>query len=140
MGTEKLDTKLEQVEIKQTRSSVEPIRFTENAINKVRKENYVFGKRPNLYIPFIVSKDSHLKGLKLRIYKGAPGEKETKKVFYVQYWFNGKADKFSIGQYSQRFGVRECDEYLIKLVKTHTDPRLDIVPKILTLQKEMTKE
>ena len=57
MGTEKLDTKLEQVEIKQTRSLVEPIRFTENAINKVRKENYVFGKRPNLYIPFIVSKE-----------------------------------------------------------------------------------
>ena len=47
MGTEKLDTKLEQVEIKQTRSLVEPIRFTENAINKVRKENYIFGKRPN---------------------------------------------------------------------------------------------
>ena len=90
MSDEKLDTKLEQVEIKQTRSSVEPIRFTENAINKVRKENYVFGKRSNLYIPFEVSKDSHLKGLKLRIYKGAPGEKETKKVFYVQYWFNGK--------------------------------------------------
>jgi integrase len=123
MSDEKLDTKLEQVEIKQTRSSVEPIRFTENAINKVRKENYVFGKRPNLYIPFEVSKDSHLKGLKLRIYKGASGEKETKKVFYVQYWFNGKADKHSIGQYNQRFGVRECDEYLINLVKTHTDSK-----------------
>ena len=123
MSDEKLDTKLEQVEIKQTRSLVEPIRFTENAINKVRKENYVFGKRPNLYIPFEVSKDSHLKGLKLRIYKGAPGEKETKKVFYVQYWFNGKADKHSIGQYNQRFGVRECDEYLIDLVKTHTDSK-----------------
>ena len=123
MSDEILDTKLEQVEIKQTRSSVEPIRFTENAINKVRKENYVFGKRPNLYIPFEVSKDSHLKGLKLRIYKGAPGQKDTKKVFYLQFWFGGKADKHSIGQYNQRFGVRECDEYLINLVKTHTDSK-----------------
>jgi hypothetical protein len=123
MGKEILDTKLKQVEIKQTRSSVEPIRFTENAINKVRKENYVFGKRPNLYIPFEVSKDSHLKGLKLRIYKGAPGQKDTKKVFYLQFWFGGKADKHSIGQYNQRFGVRECDEYLINLVKTHTDSK-----------------
>ena len=122
MGTEKLDTKLEQVEIKQTRSLVEPIRFTENAINKVRKENYVFGKKPNKFIPFIVSKDSHQKGLKLRIYKGGPGDKETKKVFYVQFWFNNRSDTHKIATYSQRFGVRECDEYLIDLVKTNISP------------------
>ena len=88
--TEKLDHKLEQVEIKQTRSEIEPIRFKDEAINKVRKENYVFGKRLNLFIPFIVSKDSHQRGLKLRIYKG--GGKATRKVFYVQYWFNGRSD------------------------------------------------
>ena len=112
MGTEKLDHTLEQVDIKQTRSNIDPIRFKDEAINKVRKENYTFGKRGNLFIPFSVSKDTHQKGLKLRIYKGRPGEKETFKVFYVQFWFNGGADKHKIGQYSQRFGVKECNDYL----------------------------
>ena len=121
MGTEKLDHTLEQVDIKQTRSNIDPIRFKDEAINKVRKENYTFGKRGNLFIPFSVSKDTHQKGLKLRIYKGRPGEKETFKVFYVQFWFNGRADKHKIGQYSQRFGVKECNDYLIELHKTHTD-------------------
>jgi integrase len=83
----------------------------------------VFGKKPNKFIPFIVSKDSHQKGLKLRIYRGAPGEKDTKKVFYLQFWFNNRSDVHKIGTYSQRFGVRECDEYLIELVKTHTDKK-----------------
>ena len=60
----KLDHKLEQAEINQTRSRPDPIRFKDEAINKVRKENYVFGKKTNLFIPFQVSKDTHQKGLK----------------------------------------------------------------------------
>jgi len=123
MDNEKLEHRLDQVKIKQTRAQIKPIRFKDDAINKVRKENYVFGKKPNKFIPFIVSKDSHQKGLKLRIYKGSPGNKETKKVFYVQFWFNNRSDTHKIATYSQRFGVRECDEYLINLVKTHTDPK-----------------
>ena len=42
--TEKLETKLEQVEIKQIRDKVEPIRFKDDAINKIKKDNYNFGK------------------------------------------------------------------------------------------------
>ena len=83
MGKEILEHRLDQVEIKQTRTPTQPIRFKDEVINKVRKENYVFGKMPNKFIPFIVSKDSHQKGLKLRIYKGSPGREETKKVFYL---------------------------------------------------------
>ena len=123
MGTEKLEDQLEEVKIKQTRRKLDPIRFKEEAINKVKKENYKFNKLKELFIPFIVSKDSHQKGLKLKIIKGIVGEKETKKTFYVQFWFNGKSDKHRIGKYSQRFGIRECDEYLSELVKTHTDPK-----------------
>ena len=78
MDNEILEHRLDQVKIKQTRAQIKPIRFKDDAINKVRKENYVFGKKPNKFIPFIVSKDSHQKGLKLRIYKGSPGDKETK--------------------------------------------------------------
>ena len=46
--TEKLDQKLDQVEIKQTRSEtdkLDPIRFKDEAINKIRKQNIVWGKR-----------------------------------------------------------------------------------------------
>ena len=48
----KLDHKLEQAEINQTRSRPDPIRFKDEAINKVRKENYVFGKKTNLFIHY----------------------------------------------------------------------------------------
>ena len=118
MGTKKLDQKLDQVDIKQTR----PIRFKDDAINKIKKQNIDFGKRSYVFFPFIVSKDSHQKGLKLRVYKGSLGDKTTKKVFYIQYWFNGRAQKYRLGDYSQRFGVRECDEELIKIHRDHTDP------------------
>ena len=50
MGTEKLDTKLDQVEINQTSHKIDPIRFKDDAINKVRKENYKFGKKRYIYI------------------------------------------------------------------------------------------
>ena len=44
MGKEILEHRLDQVEIKQTRTPTQPIRFKDEVINKVRKENYVFGK------------------------------------------------------------------------------------------------
>jgi hypothetical protein len=43
MDTKKLETSLETVEIKQTRDKVEPIRFRDETINKIKKENYNFG-------------------------------------------------------------------------------------------------
>ena len=139
MNTEKLEEKLEEAKIKQTRRKIDPIRFKDEAINKVKKENYVFGKLKELFIPFIVSKDSHQKGLKLKIIKGKVGDKETQKTFYVQFWFNGKSDKHKIGKYSQRFGVRECDEYLVDLVKTHTDPKTGFWVKDPNLTKKNEK-
>ena len=119
MSDEKLVPELEQVKMKQT----SPIRFRDETINKIRKEQFKFGKKRDLFIPFIVSKDSHQKGLKLRIYKGGVGSKETKKTFYLQYWFNGKANRFKLGDYQQNFGTKECNEYLIKLYNDHTDPK-----------------
>lgn len=38
MGTEKLDTGLDQVKIEQTRDKIDPIRFRDETINKARKE------------------------------------------------------------------------------------------------------
>ena len=45
MDTKKLETSLETVEIKQTRDKVEPIRFRDETINKIKKDNYNFGKK-----------------------------------------------------------------------------------------------
>ncbi len=75
------DEKLGQVKIKQTM----PIRFKDEAINKIKKQNIDFGKRFYVFFSFIVSKDSHQKGLKRHVYKGTLRDKETKKVFYIQY-------------------------------------------------------
>ena len=43
--TEKLDTELDKGEIKQTRHKIKPIRFRNDAINKVKKEHYEFGNK-----------------------------------------------------------------------------------------------
>jgi len=50
MGTQKLEEKLEEVKIKQTRRKIDPIRFKEEAINKIKKENFEFGKLKELFI------------------------------------------------------------------------------------------
>lgn len=90
MDTEKLGTPLGKAVIKHTRHKFDAIRFRDDAINKVKKDNYNFGNKRYLYIPFKVSKDSHQKGLKLKILKGSPGDNNTVKTFYLVYWFNGK--------------------------------------------------
>ena len=74
-----------------TRPQTRLIWFKDEAINKIKKQNIDFGKRSYIFVSFIVSKDSHLKGLKLRVYKGALGEKETINVFYLLFWFNSKS-------------------------------------------------
>ena len=119
--TEKLDTELDQGVIKQTRHKIKPIRFRNDAINKVKKEHYEFGNKRYLFIPFSVDKDTHLRGLKLKISKGKTGSKHTEKTFFVQFWYNNRANKHKIGRYSQRFGIDECDILLRDLVLAHTD-------------------
>ena len=51
MNKEILDKKLDEAEIKQTRQKVSPIRFKEEAINKVKKQNYDVGNKKDLFIP-----------------------------------------------------------------------------------------
>ena len=73
-------------EIKHSRKKIEPIRFKEDVVNKVKSSNYAFGKKRELLIPFKVDKDTHRKGLKLKIYRGNPGEPNNTKKFIVQFW------------------------------------------------------
>ena len=121
--TEKLETEQEKVEKKQTRNKIDPIRFKDEVINKIQKGKIDFGPRSYKDYPFNVSKDTHQKGLFLRVYKGSNKDTFTKRVLYIRFWFNGKSDLHSCGMYSQSFGTKECDEYLIKLHKDHTDPK-----------------
>lgn len=97
MSDVKLETAQEKVEIKQTRNKVDPIRFRDETINKIKKTNIEFGTKSYKDIPFKVSKDTHQKGLFLRVYRGSPGDNFTKKVFYIRFWFNGKSDLHSCG-------------------------------------------
>ena len=57
----------EKVEIKQTRKKVEPIRFRDDAINKIRKEKIDSGIKSYKDLPLKVSKDTHQKGLFIRV-------------------------------------------------------------------------
>ena len=58
-------------EIKHSRKKIQPIRFKDEAINKVKSTNYEFGKKRELLIPFSVDKDSYRKGLKLKIFRSS---------------------------------------------------------------------
>ena len=86
MGTEKLEPQLDQDEKKQTRTHLEPIRFREDAIIRVKNSQYNFNNKSFLFIPFKVSNDSQQKGLKLKIFKGTASDNKTnKKIFFIQY-------------------------------------------------------
>ena len=104
-------------------SKIDHFAFTFGNSESMSHEAIKLAKKRFKYIPFKVSKDSHQKGLVLKILKGRPGNSQTEKIFYLRFWFGGKADMHWIGKYSQTFGTRECDDYLSKLVKTHTDTR-----------------
>ena len=122
-------------EINHSRKKPEPIRFKNEHINKIKSSNYDFGKKKELLLPFKVDKDSYRKGLKLKIYKGKPGEPNNAKTFYIQFWLNdgiertnkkgqkiyGQSITYRLGKYSQKFGVEECDTELKDLFHTHTD-------------------
>jgi len=125
---------LTEQEIKHSRKKIEPVRFKDEFINKIKSTNYEFGNKRELLIPFSVDKDSHRKGLKLKIFRSKSGEPNNTKKFVVQFWFNdgverlnskgqkiyGQSKVYIIGKYSQGFGAKECDEELKEIFDSHT--------------------
>ena len=94
----KLDTRLEP-------------RFTDYSINKY-KPNYNGKKKVCVKIH-----ESGIKGLKLNCIK-----KTGRKYFVQQFWFEGKSDKWSVGQFRSRiFGIKDCRTEVNDIMKTHTD-------------------
>ena len=61
------------------------LRFTDYAIERFMPSFMVEGKQKDIIeTPFDVSKNTILKGLKLKV-----GRKTKKKYFFLRYWFNG---------------------------------------------------
>jgi len=81
--------------IKHSRKKIEAIRFKEDVVNKIKSSNYAFGKKRELLIPFKMDKDTHRKGLKLKIYRGNVGEPNNTKKFIVQFWLNDETERIN---------------------------------------------
>ncbi len=97
----KLDTGLEPTSPK----------FTDYSINKF-KPNYNGKKKVSGKII-----DSGIKGLKLNCIKSTGN-----KYFIQQFWFNGKADLWTVGEFRLGiFGIKECRTKAVEIMKTHTD-------------------
>ena len=114
---EKLDTKLGQVEITQTRSKRPTISFTDSAIDKLTKNNTTFdNKKFNAY-KFDVPKGSSLKGLRLRFYR-TTGVKN----FVLSIWINQRNDYYTIGAYPN-IRCKDVEKICLELADTHQDER-----------------
>ena len=107
MTTGKLDDKLtDRVRVK----------FTDYAINKFQGTEELFNKTKDKSIS-VRFENCGLKGLKLFQYK-----KSLKKFFVQQFWFDGKADHWSVGEFRPNiFGIKECQTKAVEIMKTHTD-------------------
>jgi len=115
----KLQSKLEDRPIAQTRRQLKKLKFTDYAIERYTADfiNSKGKNRKQTVIPFDVSKNTSLKGLKLTQY-----QKTKKKVFTMQFWFNGKADYIYLGEFRPGiFGVKEVEAKVFEIVKTHTN-------------------
>tara|TARA_B100000780_G_C20831587_1_gene330431 strand:- start:132 stop:518 length:387 start_codon:yes stop_codon:yes gene_type:complete len=109
----KLQSKLEDRPIAQTRGQLKKLKFTDYAIERYTADfiNSKGKNRKQSVIPFDVSKNTSLKGLKLTQY-----QKTKKKVFTMQFWFNGKASYIYLGEFRPGiFGVKEVEGKGLKL-------------------------
>jgi len=89
------------------------VKFTDYAIDKYQ---YDFDnvKAKSISIKLI---NCGIKGLKLIQYKTT-----GKKYFQQQFWFNGKADYWSVGEFNKdKFGIKECKTKVVALMDDHTD-------------------
>ena len=85
--------------------------FTDYSINKY-KPNYNGKKK--VYVKIY---DSGIKGLFLNCIK-----KTGRKYFIQQFWFNGKSDYWTVGEFRPHiFEVKDCKTKVVKLMDDHTN-------------------
>ena len=114
---EKLDNKLETKEIIQTRNRRPALPFRDSAIEKITKTNTEFGKKRFKEFKFDVSKGSSLKGLLLRYSKAT-----ARKDFTMSFWFQGKPDYYTIGQFP-KVRCKDVEKICLELADKHQDHR-----------------
>ena len=115
--TEKLDTKLDTVEITQTRSKRPTISFRDSAVDKITKTNTEFGNRQVKEFKFDVPKGSSLKGLQLRFYR-TTGVKN----FVLSIWVNQRNEYYIIGAYPN-IRCKDVEKICLDLTDAHQDQR-----------------
>jgi len=109
-------------------AAIEKLNLLDDDYSYIEKKTQSIKLKKQIYIPFDVSKNTHLKGLKLCVFK------ETKtKTFVVNYWFNNKSKLFVLGKFIPGvFTTKHCSEKLFETFKTHTDNGLWIKDPLQT--------
>ena len=97
--------------------AIENYNPTEDDFSYFDQETNTIKFSKQIYVPFDVSKNTFLKGLKLCVFRGT-----NTKIFAVQYWFNKKSDINVLGKYIPKvFTTKDCQDKLFKLFKAHTN-------------------
>ena len=92
------------IEKPRTFAAIKNIKFQDAAIERLNlfeddysyfdEETQTIKFKKQIYIPFDVSKNTHLKGLKLCVFKNT-----NTKSFVVQSWYNNKSKYHVLGKY-----------------------------------------
>ena len=117
------------------------LKFDNKAIDKIIPDeldfSYVDKNGTNKFsrqmlIPFDVPKRSILKGLKLCIQR-----RTGSKLFWLQFWFNNKADYYPVGKFIPKvFGTKEVEDKLLPIVRYHTNDKAHWIKKPNITEKE----
>jgi len=75
-------------------AAIEKLNLNDDDFSYIDKETQTVKFKKQIYIPFDVSKNTHLKGLKLCIFRGT-----NTKSFVVHYWYNKQSKLHVLGKY-----------------------------------------
>ena len=103
--------------LKLDNKAISKIKVDELDFSYVNKEGQIKFK-DRLHVPFLVPPKSILKGLKLRIYKDT-----GHKIFVLSIWFNKQSQYYSVGKFSDNFGITEVEDKLHPIVRSHTNDK-----------------
>ena len=109
-------------------TAIERLNLIDDDFSYIDKQTRTVKFKKQIYIPFDVSKNTHLKGLKLCIFRGT-----NTKSFVVHYWYNKQSKLHVLGKYIPGiFTTKHCSEKLFELFKSHTNNGLWVNDPLLT--------
>ena len=50
-------------------------------------------------------------------------QKNGSKHFWLRFWFNSKPDYWTIGKYTEEFGVKEVEDKLYPIIRSHKNDK-----------------